>query len=534
MIARKSALIVGTQFFTRFLGWIGLIVIAKLWGGFAPEVLGIIGFAMAFLALFNIIADLGFSQAHVKRISEGKDLGTCIGTYAAIKLILTSLMVTVVFAAVYIWKNFFNRGFTDATTESVILVFVVYYIFLNLARIATVTFQGRREIAKRQVTGIFENIVKVPLEILVALAGVSIVGVASIAPAVNWPTFLQALQQFIAIHAIGSFAMTYVFAVMTTFFVGMWLLRKYPIKKPSFNLFKSYFSFALPIMLISVIGVISVNIDKIMIGYFWTSVEVGYYFTVQQILQIILVFSSAIGIVLFPTLSKHHSSKNLKKLKETTHLAERYISMIMIPPIVVIIIFVKPVIDIMLSSAFLPAASVLVTLTIYAFITALTMPHSSLIHGINRPGMTAKIGFAICVANISLNYLFIPREGLLSSFGINGPTGAAVATVVSSLVGFFGLRLAAKKLTGIRLLRSHTPRHIIAGLIMAGMLYYIDSLLSLIRWYHLLVFAGIGLAIYLGVLFVLNEFKKQDLMFFLDMLHPKEMLSYIKSELKEK
>ncbi|MCK5459339.1 MAG: polysaccharide biosynthesis C-terminal domain-containing protein, partial [Thermoplasmatales archaeon] len=172
--------------------------------------------------------------------------------------------------------------------------------------------------------------------------------------------------------------------------------------------------------------------------------------------------------------------------------------------------------------------------TIYAFITSLVMPYSSLISGINRPGVAAKIGFAICVTNISLNYLFIPRGVLLSSFGISGPTGAAVATVVSSLVGFFGLRLAAKKLTGIKLIQNHTPRHIIAGLIMAGVLYYVGSLLPLIRWYHLLIFAGIGLAIYLGVLFVLNEFKKQDLMFFLDMLHPKEMLSYIKSELKGK
>ncbi len=533
MIARKSFLIVTSQFFTRFLGWIGLIVIAKLWGGFAPEALGIVGFAMAFLALFNIIANLGFSSAHVKRISEGKDLGTCIGTYAAIKLILTSLMVAVVFIAIYVWRNFFNGGFTDATTESVILVFVVYYIFLNLAQIATVTFQGRREIAKRQVTGIFENIVKVPLEILVVLAGVSIVGV-SIAPAVNWPQFLWPLQHFIAIHAIGSFAMTYVFAVATTFFVGMWLLRKYPIKKPSFNLFKSYFSFALPIMLISVIGVISVNIDKIMIGYFWTSVEVGYYFTVQQILQIILVFSSAIGIVLFPMLSEHHSSKNFEKIKETTHLAERYISMVMIPPIVLVIIFAKPVINIMLSSAFLPAASVLVTLTIYALIAGLRIPYSSLISGINRPGVAAKVGIAICATNISLNYLFIPKSGLLSTIGINGPTGAAVATVMSSLVGFFGLRLAAKKLTGIKLLQSHTPRHIIAGLIMAGILYYIGSLVLLVRWYHLLGFAMIGLGIYLLMLIIAREFTKKEFNFFIDILNIRKMYRYIYREIKGK
>jgi peptidoglycan biosynthesis protein MviN/MurJ (putative lipid II flippase) len=157
-----------------------------------------------------------------------------------------------------------------------------------------------------------------------------------------------------------------------------------------------------------------------------------------------------------------------------------------------------------------------------------------LISGINRPGIAAKIGFAICVTNISLNYLFIPKQGLLSSFGINGPTGAAIATVLSSLVGFFGLRLAAKKLTGIKLLQSHTPRHIIAGLVMAGILYYTNSLIPLVRWYHLLGFAGIGLAVYLGVLLVLKEFTKKDLHFFLDMIHPKEMLSYIKSELKEK
>jgi len=255
---------------------------------------------------------------------------------------------------------------------------------------------------------------------------------------------------------------------------------------------------------------------------------------VQQILQIILILSSAIGIVLFPAISEYHSNKSFEKIKQTTRLAERYISMVMIPPIVLVIVFINPVISIMLNSAFLPAASVLVTLTIFAFIASLNMPYSSLISGINRPGIAAKIGVTICIVNITLNYLFIPENGSLSSIEINGPTGAAVASVTSSLVGFFGLRLAAKKLTGIKLVQTNTLRHILAGFIMAGILYCLNSLIPLVRWYHLLVFAGIGLAIYLAVLFVLKEFKKQDLLFFLDMLHPKEMLNYVKSELKEK
>jgi len=533
MIARKSALIVGTQFFARFLGWIGLVILAKLWGGFAPEAMGIIGFAMAFLALFTIIADFGFSHAHIKKVSEGKDLGTCISTFSSIKVILVGLMVLIVFIAIYIWKNLLHRSFFDATTESVIVVFIVYYVFMNLRQISVITFQGKKEIAKRQLVIMFEGIIKVPLMILVALAGVSAVTV-SISPAIDWPVFLQPFQQFLASHAVGSLAMTYVFGAMVTLFVGMRLLRKYPWKKPSWKLFKSYCYFALPVMLVSLMSIISLNIDKVMIGYFWTSVEVGYYFAVQQIIQIFIILSAAVGTVLFPTLSEYHSSKNFERIKQTTHLTERYISMVLIPPIVIVILFAKPVINIMLNSAFLPASSVLITLVIYALIYGLRIPYHSLISGMNEPGIAARIGIAICATNIILNYLFIPECGLLSPFGISGPTGAAIATVLSSLVGLIGFQYTAKKLTGIRLFQSYTPRHIIAGIVMAVVLYYSSFVVPVDRWYQLLGYSLYGLGIYLLVLFALKEFKKHDLNFFLNMLHPKEMFDYISSELRDK
>ena len=71
---------------------------------------------------------------------------------------------------------------------------------------------------------------------------------------------------------------------------------------------------------------------------------------------------------------------------------------------------------------------------------------------------------------------------------------------------------------------------------MGGVLYYIGyktSLFSVINWYHLLMFAGLGLAIYISILFLLKEFKKDDFKFFLDILRPKEMIKYISSELKD-
>lgn len=532
MIARKSFLIVTSTFVTRFIGWIGLVVLVKIWGDFAPDALGIIGFAISFVALFNVIADLGFSEAHIKRISEGKDLGACIGTYAVIKLILTGIMVTIVFAALFIWKNISGDNFSDATTESVIVVFIIYHIFANLIQIALTTFAGRKEIAKRQIPQLFEG-VKTPLVILVALAGVNMVGIA---PAVGWPESLQPLQQFIADHAIGSLAMTYVFSIMAEFFVALWFLRKYPIKKPDLALFKSYFAYAMPIMLFSVVGIISLNVDKIMIGFFWTSTEVGYYFAFQNILNIMSILYIAVNTVLFPTISEYHSFNNIPKIKELTNTAERYISMIMIPPLTVVIVFVYPVINILLDRAFLPAASVLLVMMVYIYVFSVNRPYGTLIRGMNRPDLTVKIALGICISNIVLNFLFIPKDGVLSFAGINGPTGAAVATTIATLGSFFGLRIAARKLSGIQLLQTHAIRHIIAGLVMGGVLYYLGyqiSLFPVINWYHLLMFSGLGLAIYLSVLFVLREFNKDDLNFFLDILRPREMLKYISSELKD-
>lgn len=536
MIARKSFLIISTHFFIAFLAWIGVVILAKLWGNFAPSALGVIGFAMSFLSLFQIISDLGFSRAHIKRVSEGKDLGTCIGTYVSIKILLTSVMVLVIFASIYILNNVLHSGFYDATTESVIYVLIFYSIFTSLSKIAITTFTGKREIAKLQTANMFENIVHVPLSILVALSGVNVMGWA-ISPAVVWPEFLQPIQRFLSDHATGSLAMTYVLGILGTFLVGLWLMRSYPIKKPSRKIAKSYSVFALPIMLSSIITVISTNIDKLTIGFFWTSLEVGYYFTVQRVLAFVTILSTSIATVLFPTISAYHAKKNYKKMIVTTRLAERYISMVMIPPIIFIIVLVVPVIKIMLDEAFVPAASVLSILAIWALIRGMTVPYLNLVSGMDKPGYLAKISVLTCTTNIVLNLLIVPKNGILSSVGINGPTGAAFATVIAFLIPYISYRYISKKLINIPILQSHTIRHIFAGFVMGGMIYliaYQTPLFPVIRWYILLFFATVGLLIYLAVLFILKEFKKQDMKFFLGILHPQGMFKYIKSELKNK
>ena len=101
-------------------------------------------------------------------------------------------------------------------------------------------------------------------------------------------------------------------------------------------------------------------------------------------------------------------------------------------------------------------------------------------------------------------------------------------------MGFIGLRIAARRLTGIKMMLTNTPRHIVGGIVMGMALYYLNSLVPLVRWYHLIGFAFVGIAMYVGVLFIIREFKKRDLKFFLHLAQPAGMLEYIKLELKGK
>ena len=72
-------------------------------------------------------------------------------------------MAALVIGGIAIWKYVLHNEFFDATKETVIYVFLLYYIFSNLASIALQTFVGRKEIAKREVPIAFEAFVRVPL-----------------------------------------------------------------------------------------------------------------------------------------------------------------------------------------------------------------------------------------------------------------------------------------------------------------------------------------------------------------------------------
>ncbi|PNX49585.1 MAG: hypothetical protein BV457_01145 [Thermoplasmata archaeon M9B1D] len=175
MIARKSALYITIQLLNGIIGFIGLKFIALY---MQPWEYGVVAFAFGFVTLFSIFGDLAFGSAHIKRISEGKDLEKCVSTYAVIKITLTGLLASITILSIAIWRYVFGRGFETPLHEQAIYLLLAYYVLYNLSQVFTITFNAKKEIAKVQIPTLLFTLTRVFITIFVAYFGLGILALA--------------------------------------------------------------------------------------------------------------------------------------------------------------------------------------------------------------------------------------------------------------------------------------------------------------------------------------------------------------------
>ncbi|MEA2053855.1 MAG: flippase [Candidatus Thermoplasmatota archaeon] len=504
MIARKSALIIATQLANSILGYIGLKFIALYMD---PWEYGVVGFAYGFVALFSVFGNLGFDSAHVKRVSEGKDLRKCIGTFISVKLFLAGFMASVVILSIAIWKYVIGRGFESPLHEQTVYVMLAYFALLVLTQSMISTFNARKEIAKVQL------------------------------PLFGYTFARVIVTIFVAFYGLGALALAYayVFGEIFHFIIALLFFREYSVSKSSLEYFKDYSKFAVPMAIASASAIIMANIDKVFIQLFWSARQVGEYFAIFNLSRFIILFVTAVGMLLFPTISEHHAKNNMKEIKKLTLLSERYLSMIVFPIVVIMVFLAEPIIHILLSDKYMPALPVLQILPFFVLIEALSRPYSSQLSGMDMPTLNRNRVVLMAVGNVLLNLILIPRD--IKSMGLKlaglGGEGAAIATVVSYIVGLTYIRIVAWRVTGIK----GNYRIIFHGMatgVTAFVLYHVNKVTYIGRWYELAGVAAFGMAVYFAILFVMREFKREDFDLFMDTLNIKKMFGYIREELKGK
>ena len=503
MIARKSALIIAINIINGMLGYVALFFIARY---MTPGDYGIIGFALGFVGLFLVLGNLGFDSAHVKRVSEGKELDKCIGTYFFIKMGLAGLFASVTIGAILFWKYVLNRGFESPTHEIAVYIMLGCFVLETITQIMISTFNARQEIAKSQFPLFFQTLARVVMTIFVAISGLGVV----------------------------LLALTYLVGEIVLFFSALFFFWGYHIGRPSKAIFKSYAIFAFPLIIATASSIIMSFNDRVFIQLFWTATAVGYYFAAIGLTNFIDMFTTGVGTLLFPNYSELHAKNDIIGIQKLVHQSERYMSMISFPLVVGMIVLAAPAVSILLSDSYLPAIIIFQILPIMALLNALLRPYQYLLMGMNRPDLTRNQIVIQLFVNVILNIILIPQDIKFLNLKLVGlgAQGAAISAVIACGVGMLYARIYTWKLVKAK----GNPRifiHLFSAAIMAIILYWVNNIVFISRWYELFAVALVGLGIYVLILWIFREFTKNDFNFFLDILNIKKMIRYINSEIKK-
>jgi O-antigen/teichoic acid export membrane protein len=413
-------------------------------------------------------------------------------------------MVVFAFSAIFAW-NAITNSVMSSEAWNLLILFLLYYVMYDFAYVVIYTYYARMETTKSQLILLTDPLIRVPLIIFVSINHMSTIDLAY----------------------------AYVFAALGVLLVSAFLLKRgsFRWKKPT--LFRSYLKFALPLSLIAIAGAVTLNLDKILIGYFDSPGDVAYYSSSQTFIRTFSVIGTAVAALAFPSFSRLHAKGDMEGIRKVTHAAERYISMIGTPIVTLFIIFPTEICVTFFGSQFAPAGDVMRFLAIWLWLTLLNQVYISQILGVDRPDISAKRTMGTFILNVILLFIFVPNE----LFGVKmlgmSYTGAAIATAITAIVLFVSVRLVLKKLTGT-ISNPGILKHLFAGavagvaIVSLGTVYHFSGVIALI------VFAAVTMVVFFSVLAVLKEFTKADIAYFTDLINPRKMFNYMGEEIKNK
>jgi O-antigen/teichoic acid export membrane protein len=391
LILKNSTIVIVVTFAQKVLS---LFLFRALALHYGPATFGDWNTAFAFLSFFGIITDAGIDTIVVREASRTRpDLDRFIGTAILAKLALAGLAYTICLGLVFVMPYRLDL--------KLLILLAAVPMFASFNTIYADVLQANMKIGYIKTVGMVTSLLLVAGGFLViwlkgdlfALAGVNIV---------------------VAIPAI-------------ILYQRMARLVSRPAFVIDLAIFKDLFKEALPLAFSGAFGIIYYRIDTVLLSLFKAGDSVGYYAATYKLTEALNVIPGAVMISVFPVLARYAQNPALQDQTRRVYLIVfKYMLMLILPIVLGVTILAEPLIQLIYSSAYLPAAAAM-RLIIWAEIPMFVNPvtYQLLIaYGHQRPLLVTT--FVMASFNIGSNLLAIPLMGF---------TGTALITSLTEFVG---------------------------------------------------------------------------------------------------
>ena len=401
-IVRNTAWLSGGELIARLTRAVLVIIAARILG--AVE-WGTLSYALSLAALFTVIADIGISSVLTRELVKHPDQQSA-----------------------YLSTSFFIK-LTLATAAALIIIFIAPYFSQIALSPIILLLAGLLVISDN--LALFNNALIRSLEKMHLEAAGKIVT----------QTTILAVGLFVLWYSASAenLALAYLIGSITGATLIAWLLRHW-LKKlfVGFNkhLAKKILNASWPFALMGMVGGIMLNTDIVMLGWFRSAADIGYYSISQRGILLLYAIPTLITTATFPSLARL-AKTNKEDFTKVLSKSLQLIFLLALPITIFGIIASPKLIDLIFGPEYLAATTTLrlLLLTIPISYPAILIGNALFAHEKQKEFL--KYSAISAGSNVIFNLMLIP------TFGIEG---AAVATIITQVLSNSFIWIKLKKL----------------------------------------------------------------------------------------
>lgn len=379
------------------LGFLLRIMLAR---SLSVEDFGLFYALLAFLMPIGVLKNFGFNKAMTKYLPEYRGAGDLEGMKESLLFALIVSFITSFTVALVIWMISGWLGgvfFRSPLAGEGLRIMLFYFAVSTMGAVITAFFQGMKKPLLLSFRSVFTALV--------------------ICAAVFFLHNLT-INRLCLIH-VGAETAALIFAVF-------FLYRLFPFftvrTRLSLTGFKKLLSFGSKAISAHLVNRVFGRLDILMLTYFKTLGQVGFYSAAQPFSRLFIIFGSSIGTMMFPYSSEMFASKQEQELRETVGNLQRGLLFILAPIAVVCFLFSSQLLNLLFGRAYEAGSLVVRFLVIGSVIHALTVINTSVLIGIGHPLKVTKMMGIQSFINLGGNILLIPTLGA---------NGAALSTLIA-------------------------------------------------------------------------------------------------------
>jgi teichuronic acid exporter len=485
VIAKKSDAVKGVSWsaleliFRDAFSFIIRLVLVRI---LLPEEFGLIGMAVVFTGLVQVINELGFGSALIqKKSSHLKDIHyqTVFWSTVGFSIFLFALMIIVIAPLGAIF-------YRESSLTNVIRMLSIPILLKPLVLVPRIKLTRDLNFKKLAIVNIVGSIVSGIISLILAILGFGV-----------WAIAIQGTVQMLIIIPI------------------IWIYVNWVPKLTfSFIVFKEIFSFGIFVLAKSVTVFIIGNIDYLFVGRLLNSYYVGIYtlaFTLTDLFR-----SHIMGIlnkVMFPIYGRVQD--DIKKISSYYLKVIRYNTAIIFPIMIGLFLVGEDFISIFYEDQWQAAVVPLKILSVAVMFHSLAGSSSTVLLGIGKVNLDFKVYILLSVF-ITIPLLYI----LIYFYGING---AAFTILIVKVIGLLITSILMKKTinTGLAKIWFSALPNFLGGIGIISSILIFNSKSNLDRLLlSVMIKIIIGIVVYLMIVL---PFYKSEL---------KEVIKYIKTKLR--